>query len=70
MVQAKHILITNLTVLGGLGLEPDVPHVSEVFDDVVLDVGAAVVLRRLPPERAARLGDVDDHGSARRRWWS
>jgi hypothetical protein len=41
--------VTNLAFLGGFGLEPDVPDVSEVLDDVVLDVGSSVVLRLLPP---------------------
>ncbi len=41
--------MTNLAFLGGFGLEPHVPDVSEVLDDVVLHVGTAVVLRLLPP---------------------
>lgn len=53
-------------LLGGHGLEPDVPRVPEVLEQVVLDVGAAIVLRRLPAEGAARLRDVDHHGLAGR----
>jgi hypothetical protein len=41
--------VTNLAFLGGFGLEPDVPDVSEVLDDVVLHVGSTVVLGLLPP---------------------
>ena len=33
-----------LTFFGCLGFEPDIPHVPEVLDDVVLDVGTPVVL--------------------------
>ena len=58
---------TNLTLFCGLCFQPNIPDVSEVLDDVVLDVGAAVVFGRLPPEGAARLSDVDNDGTARRR---
>ena len=29
-------------------LEPNIPYVSEVLDDVVLDVSAAIVVRSIP----------------------
>ena len=54
-----------MTLLGGHGLEPDVPDVPEVLEDVVLDVCPAVVRRLLPAEGATGLGDVNHHGLAR-----
>ena len=47
-----------MALLGGLGLEPDVPDISEVLDDVMLHVGAAVVLAGLPSEAGLKVISV------------
>ena len=58
------VFYCGLTVLGCLRLQPDVPDVSEVLHDVVLDVRPAVVLDVLPAEDAGGARDVDDDGLA------
>ena len=57
----------DLALFGGLGLEPDVPHVAEVFEDVVLDLGTAVVHGGVPLEGAPGLRNIDHDSSSRGR---
>ena len=63
----NEIVHGDLALFGGLGLEPDVPHVAEVFEDVVLDLGTAVVHGGVPLEGAPGLRNIDHDSSSRGR---
>ena len=60
--------INYKSVFGRFGFQPNFPHVTKVFYDVMFDICTTVVLGGFPTKSALSFGNVDNHGTSGRRW--